>query len=150
MGSGMFYIIEINKTDNFINSCFSLSFDHLKEDHLMSMRESIVKTLKEIKDEYREVETTDKILDLISLVGIVLFFVSALVMSLNNKINPINIAFSIYPLAIAGTATAMRMKLKKITNEEESSRVFREFVTIIGLLTALVLVVIIFTVIIYV
>ncbi|MHA1416632.1 MAG: hypothetical protein ACTSRR_10285, partial [Candidatus Heimdallarchaeaceae archaeon] len=72
----------------------------------MSMRESIVKTLKEIKDEYREVETTDKILDLISLVGIVLFFVSALVMSLNNKINPINIAFSIYPLAIAGTATA--------------------------------------------
>jgi len=150
MGSGMFYIIEINKTDNFINSCFSLSFDHLKEDHLMSMRESIVKTLKEIKDEYREVETTDKILDLISLVGIVLFFVSALVMSLNNKVNPINIAFSIYPLAIAGTATAIRMKLKKITNEEESSKVFREYVTIVGLLTVLVLIVVLITVLIYV
>lgn len=150
MVSGMFSIMEINETDNFINSCFSLSFDHLKEDPLMSMRESIVKTFKEIRDEYREVETADKIFDIISLVGIVLFFVSALLMSLNNKINPINIAFSIYPLAIAGTSTAIRMKLKKITDEEEASKIFKEYVTIIGLLTVLVLIVIIFTVLIYV
>ncbi|MHA1865640.1 MAG: hypothetical protein ACTSWZ_03955 [Candidatus Heimdallarchaeaceae archaeon] len=116
----------------------------------MSMRESIVKTFKEIRDEYREVETADKIFDLISLVGIVLFFVSALLMSLNNKINPINIAFSIYPLAIAGISTAIRMKVKKVTDEEEAAKIFKEYVTIIGFLTVLVLIVIILTILIYI
>ncbi|MHA1399745.1 MAG: hypothetical protein ACTSQE_05325 [Candidatus Heimdallarchaeaceae archaeon] len=114
----------------------------------MNFRENLKQTFRDIKKEYQNIETTDKLLDLISLSGIVLFFISIIFMQINDKVNAINIAFSIYPLAVAGITTAYRMKIREDTKTKIQT-MFKEYLILMITLTVIVILVVILTVIIF-
>ena len=108
----------------------------------MSIRQTIGKTFKTIKDEYGKTEFGDKILDLISIVGAVLFIISFIVIFLGDKaFNAVNIVFMLYPLGLAGIASSFRMK--KRDKPEEAGKMFKEWTWIMGTLTLISVLVII-------
>ena len=114
----------------------------------MSLRENISKTFTGIRTEYKKVEMADKILDLISILGMALFVIALISMNISNKINSINITFTVYPLAIAGISAALRMK-RRDEQKTPPRKLFVEWVTITSGITFIALLVVIISVIIY-
>ena len=107
----------------------------------MSIRQNVVKTIKTVKEEYRKVDFGDKLLDLISIVGIVLFLVSFVSVFLSRVFNAANIVFMLYPLGLAGVAASFRMK--KRDRPEDAEKLFKEWVWIFGTITVISIIVII-------
>jgi len=107
----------------------------------MSIRENLGKTISSAKEEYGKLEFGDKMLDLISIVGAVLFIVSFVSVFLSSKWNVVNIIFIIYPLAVGGIAAALRMKKRE--RPEEAGNIFKEWLWIIGGITLIALIIII-------
>lgn len=107
----------------------------------MSSRQSIGETLRSVRQEMGKVEFSDKILDLISIVGVGLFIVSFISVFVSSKFNAVNIVFMLYPLAVGGLAAAFRMK--KRDKPEEIPKMFREWLIIMGAITVLCILVII-------
>ncbi|MCE7748744.1 MAG: hypothetical protein GPJ51_10120 [Candidatus Heimdallarchaeota archaeon] len=107
----------------------------------MNIRQNVVKTLKTVKEEYGKVDFGDKILDLISIVGIVLFLVSFVSVFLSRIFNAVNIVFILYPLGLAGIAASFRMK--KRDKPEEAEKLFKEWVWIFGTITVISAIIII-------
>lgn len=107
----------------------------------MNIRQNVVKTLKTVKEEYGKVDFGDKILDLISIVGIVLFLVSFVSVFLSRIFNAVNIVFILYPLGLAGIAASFRMK--KRDKPEETGKLFKEWVWIFGTITVISVIIII-------
>jgi len=107
----------------------------------MNIRQNVVKTLKTVKEEYGKVDFGDKILDLISIVGIVLFLVSFVSVFLSRIFNAVNIVFILYPLGLAGIAASFRMK--KRDKPEETEKLFKEWVWIFGTITVISAIIII-------
>jgi len=107
----------------------------------MSIRENIGKTITSAKDEYGKVDFGDKILDLISLVGAVLFIISLISVFVSSKFNAMNIVFILYPLAVGGIAAALRMKKRE--KPEEGGNIFKEWVWIMGGITGISVLIII-------
>ena len=99
----------------------------------MGILQSIGKTFKTIRQEYGKVDLGDKVLDLISVVGAVLFIVAFISVFLNKVFNPVNIVFLLYPLGVAGVAASFRMK--KRDKPEEADKMFKDWVWIMGTLT---------------
>lgn len=113
----------------------------------MSIRETLGETFRSIKKEYKKVDSVDKILDVISLTGLVLFFISLLSVFIGKNFNSLNIPLIIYPLGIGGIATALRMK--KRDNQEDVGSLFKEWLIITGTLTAIIIVILIIALILY-
>ncbi|MCG3260693.1 MAG: hypothetical protein H7644_13155 [Candidatus Heimdallarchaeota archaeon] len=107
----------------------------------MSIRQNVVKTLKTVKEEYGKVDFGDKLLDLISIVGIVLFLASFISVFLSRVFNAVNIVFMLYPLGLAGIAASFRMK--KRDKPEEAEKLFKEWVWIFGTFTVISIIIII-------
>lgn len=107
----------------------------------MNIRQNVVKTLKTVKEEYGKVDFGDKILDLISIVGLVLFLVSFVSVFLSRIFNAVNIVFILYPLGLAGIAASFRMK--KRDKPEEAEKLFKEWVWIFGTITVISAIIII-------
>lgn len=108
----------------------------------MSIRESIGKTFKSAKEDYGKLDLGDKILDFISIAGAVLFLVSFVSVFANSAFNAVNIVFLLYPLAVGGIATALRMKKRE--KPEEAEGLFKEWIWIISVITAISVLIIIF------
>ncbi len=107
----------------------------------MNIRQNVVKTLKTVKEEYGKVDFEDKILDLISIVGIVLFLISFVSVFLSKIFNAVNIVFILYPLGLAGIAASFRMK--KRDKPEEAEKLFKEWVWIFGTITVIGIIIIV-------
>jgi hypothetical protein len=108
----------------------------------MSIRQTIGKTFRTIREEYGKVDLGDRILDLISITGAVLFIVSFVSVYLGNRaFNAVNIVFMLYPLGVAGIASSFRMK--KRDKPEEAGKMFKEWIWIMGTLTFISIIVII-------
>lgn len=113
----------------------------------MSIRETLGETFRSIKKEYKKVDSVDKILDVISLTGLVLFFISLLSVFIGKNFNSLNIPLIIYPLGIGGIATALRMK--KRDNPEDVGSLFKEWLIITSTLTAIIIVILIIALVLY-
>ena len=107
----------------------------------MSIRQTIQETFRGIKEEYSKVEFSDKILDLISIVSLLLFFVSLISVFVSGKFNTINIVFIVYPLIVSGMSIATRMKRRE--KPETTPDLFKEWLWIFGTITVIALIVII-------
>ena len=107
----------------------------------MSSRQSIGETFRSVRQEIKKVEFSDKILDLISIIGVVLFIVSFISVFLTNKFNIVNIVFLLYPLAVGGLAAAFRMKRRD--KPEDTPKMFREWLIIMGVITVIAILMII-------
>ena len=107
----------------------------------MSIRQNIVKTFKTVKEEYGKVDFGDKLLDLISIFGIVLFLAAFISVFLSRVFNAVNIVFMLYPLGLAGIASSFRMK--KRDRPEDAEKLFKEWVWIFGTITVISIIVII-------
>jgi len=107
----------------------------------MSSRQKIGETLRSVRKEIGKFEFSDKILDLISIIGVVLFIISFLSVFLSEKFNIVNIVFMIYPLAVGGLAAAFRMKRRD--KPEETPKMFREWLIVMGSITVIGIIVII-------
>ncbi len=110
----------------------------------MSIRQSIGETVKSAREEYRKIDFGDKILDLISIVGAVLFIISFISVFVSSAFNAVNIVFILYPLAVAGIASSLRMK--KRDKPEEAENIFKEWIWIMGTITAISVIIIIIAV----
>ena len=113
----------------------------------MSIRETLGETFGAIKKEYKKVDTVDKILDVISLTGLVLFFISLISVFIGSDFNSLNIPLILYPLGIGGIATTLRMK--KRDHPEESGSLFKEWLILTSVLTAIIIVIIIVALVLY-
>lgn len=113
----------------------------------MSFRESLRETFSAIRKEYNKVDSVDKILDVISLTGFVLFFIALISVFIGSNFNSLNIPLLLYPLGIGGIATALRMK--KRDNPEESGSLFKEWLIITGALTAIIIAIVIAALVLY-
>ena len=111
---------------------------------MSSMRKNIKNTLSSAKEEYGKLDLGDKILDLISIVGAILFIVAFISVFLSSKWNVINIIFIIYPLAVGGMAAALRMKKRE--KPEEAENLFKEWLFSMGGITFIALIIIILSV----
>ncbi len=108
----------------------------------MSIRQTIGKTFKSIREEYGKTEFGDKILDLISITGAVLFVVSFISVWLGDKaFNAVNIVFMLYPLGLAGIASSFRMKRRD--KPEDTGKMFKEWTWIMGILTLICVIIVI-------
>ncbi len=107
----------------------------------MSIRENIGKTISSVKEEYGKIDFGDKILDLISIVGVVIFLISLVSVFLSARFNAVNIVFLLYPLAVGGVAAALRMKKRE--KPEEAGNIFKEWAWIMGGITAIAIIIII-------
>ncbi|MCE7738850.1 MAG: hypothetical protein GPJ50_05680 [Candidatus Heimdallarchaeota archaeon] len=107
----------------------------------MNIRQNIVKTFKTVKEEYGKVDFGDKLLDLISIVGIVLFLASFISVFLSRVFNTVNVVFMLYPLGLAGIAASFRMKKRE--KPEEAEKLFKEWVWIFGTITVISIIIII-------
>ncbi|MCG3220821.1 MAG: hypothetical protein H7641_05515, partial [Candidatus Heimdallarchaeota archaeon] len=103
--------------------------------------QNIGETLRSVRREIRKFEFSDKVLDLISIIGVVLFMISFISVFLSKKFNIVNIVFMLYPLAVGGLAAAFRMKRRD--KPEETPKMFREWLIIMGSITAIGLIMII-------
>jgi hypothetical protein len=99
----------------------------------MSSRQSIGETLRSVRQEIKKVEFSDKILDLISIVGVALFIISFISVFLSEKFNIVNIVFLLYPLAVGGLAAAFRMKRRD--KPEDTPKMFREWLIVMSIIT---------------
>ncbi len=109
----------------------------------MSFRDNMTKIFQAMKEGYQEVDRTDKILDLISIGGIVLFIISFIFLYVGDKINAINITMTIYPLALGGIAAGLRMK--KRDKPEAADKLLKEWVIITSGMTVVSIITIIIT-----
>ena len=107
----------------------------------MSVRQTIRDTLGNIKKEYGKIEFTDKILDLISIVGFALFIISLVTVYLSGLFNVVNIVFVLYPLLVSGISAATRMRKRE--NPESVPRLLKDWIWIMSTTTAIALIVII-------
>ncbi|MHA1668592.1 MAG: hypothetical protein ACTSUR_08040 [Candidatus Heimdallarchaeaceae archaeon] len=112
----------------------------------MSIKENIGQTFRSIRDEFKQFDRSDKILDIISLTGVILFLISFISVYISGKFNAINIVFILYPMAVAGLAITFRMKKRE--KPETIPTLFKEWVSIFITLTVIVIIVIIITIII--
>ena len=113
----------------------------------MSIRETLRETFSAIKKEYSKVDSADKILDVISITGLILFFISLFSVFIGSNFNSLNIPLLLFPLGIGGIATALRMK--KRDNPEESGSLFKEWLILTGTLTAIIIIIIIIALVLY-
>ncbi len=113
----------------------------------MSIRETIGETFSAIKKEYKKVDSVDKTLDVISLTGLVLFFISLFSVFIGKDFNSLNIPLILYPLGIGGLATALRMK--KRDDPEDISSLFKEWLIITSTFTAMIIVILIIALVLY-
>jgi len=104
-------------------------------------KQSFGDTLRTIGKEIKEFELSDKILDLIAIVGAALFIVSFISVYLSDNFNTINIFFILYPLAVSGLAAAFRTR--KIEKPEDKVKLFKEWLIIMGTITVIGIIVII-------
>ena len=107
----------------------------------MSSRQNIGETLRSIRKEVGQFEFSDKVLDLISIIGVVLFIISFISIFLTDKFNIVNIVFMLYPLAVGGLAAAFRMKRRD--KPEETENMFKEWLIIMGTITVISILIII-------
>jgi hypothetical protein len=107
----------------------------------MSGRQSIGETLRSVRKEMSKFEFSDKILDLISIVGVTLFIISFISIFLTDKFNIVNIVFMLYPLAVGGLAAAFRMKRRD--KPEDTQKMFKEWLIIMGSTTGIGILIII-------
>lgn len=107
----------------------------------MSLRQNLGETFRNIRKEYAKTEFSDKMLDLISIAGVVLFLVAFLSVFISEKFNVVNIVFIIYPLGIAGVSAAFRMR--KRDRPEDNEKLFRDWILIISTFTVIAIIVII-------
>jgi hypothetical protein len=109
----------------------------------MSIRENIGKTISSAREEYGKLDLGDKLLDLISITGAILFLVALISVFVSSKFNSMNIVFIIYPLAVGGIAASLRMKKRE--KPEEAGNIFKEWVWIMSGITVIALLIIILT-----
>ena len=107
----------------------------------MSLRQSIGETFRTIRKEYAKTEFSDKVLDVISISGVVLFLVAFLSVFISEKFNVVNIVFLLYPLGIAGVSASFRMR--KRDRPEDNEKLFRDWIIIISTFTVIALLVVI-------
>ncbi len=107
----------------------------------MSVRQNIRDTLSNIKKEYGKIEFSDKILDLISLTSFALFIVSLVAVFLSGKFNVVNIVFTLYPMVVSGVAAFTRMRKRE--DPSSVTKLFKDWVWIMGTITIIALIVII-------
>lgn len=112
----------------------------------MSFRDNVEKIFQTMKEGYQEVDKTDKILDLISISGVMLFIIAFIFLYVGDKINAINITMTIYPLALGGIAAGLRMK--KRDNPKAADKLLKEWVIITSGMTVVSVITIIVTLII--
>jgi hypothetical protein len=98
-------------------------------------RQSFGETIRTIGKEIKEFEWSDRILDLIAIVGAVLFIISFFSVYLGDNFNSINIFFILYPLAVSGLAAAFRTKI--LEKPEDKAKMFRDWLIIMGAITLL-------------
>lgn len=107
----------------------------------MSTRGNFGDAIRLIRKDYAKTESSDKLLDLISIVGTILFIASFLAVFITEKFNVVNIVFMLYPLGIAGVSAAFRMK--KRDKPEENEKLLREWILIMGTFTGIAILIII-------
>lgn len=107
----------------------------------MSVKQTIRKTFNNIKKEYGKIEFTDKILDLISIIGFVLFIVSLITVYLSGKFNVVNIVFILYPMIISGMAAATRMRKRE--DPASVTKLFKDWIWVMSTITVIAVIVII-------
>ena len=107
----------------------------------MSVRQTIRDTLSNIKKEYKKIEFSDKILDLISITSFALFIVSLLTVFLSGKFNVVNIVFILYPMIVAGVAAFTRMRKRE--DPASVPKLFKDWIWIMGTITVIATIVII-------
>jgi hypothetical protein len=107
----------------------------------MSSRQNIGESFRTIRKEIGKFEFSDKILDLISFIGVALFIISFISVFLTDKFNIVNIVFMLYPLGVGGLAAAFRMKRRD--KPEETPKMFKEWLIIMGTITAISILIII-------
>ncbi|MHA2256319.1 MAG: hypothetical protein ACXAAM_09615 [Candidatus Heimdallarchaeaceae archaeon] len=90
----------------------------------MSSRQNIGESFRSIRKEIGKFEFSDKIS-----------------VFLSDKFNIVNIVFMLYPLAVGGLAAAFRMKRRD--KPEETPKMFREWLIVMGSITAIGIIVII-------
>ena len=108
----------------------------------MSLRQNIGETFRTIRKEYAKTEFNDKLLDLISISGVVLFLIAFFSVFISSKFNVVNIVFMIYPLGLAGVSTSFRMR--KRDRPEENEKLFKDWIWIVSTFTIIAVIVIIF------
>ncbi|MFW9853067.1 MAG: hypothetical protein ACFFDS_08995 [Candidatus Thorarchaeota archaeon] len=113
----------------------------------MSLRQTIEETFKSIKNEFKKFEFSDVVLDLIAIAGFVLFLVALVSVFLASKFNTVNIVFILYPLGVAGSAAAFRMRRRE--KPEETPKLFRDWLIVIGTMTAIAVLIMILAFVIY-
>ena len=104
----------------------------------MSLRQNIGETFRTIRKEYAKTEFSEKILDLISISGVVLFLIAFLAVFFSSKFNVANIIFLLYPLGIAGVSAAFRMR--KRDRPEDNEKLFKDWIWIIGTFTVIAII----------
>jgi len=113
----------------------------------MSLRENLGDTFRSIKKEFKKFEFSDIVLDLIAIAGFVLFLVALISVFLTKRWNTANIVFMLYPLGVAGTAAAFRMRRRE--KPEDTPKLFRDWIITISSMTAIAVIILIFAFVIY-
>ena len=113
----------------------------------MSIRKNIGETFKSIKNEFKKFEFSDIVLDIIAIAGFVLFLVALVSVFLASKFNTVNIVFILYPLGIAGSAAAFRMRRRE--KPEETPKLFKDWLIVVGTMTAIAVLILILAFVIY-
>lgn len=113
----------------------------------MSTRRSFKETIRILYQEYKNVEFSDRILDLISVLGIVFFVISLFSINLFSTFNVINIVFALYPLGLAGIAASFRMKRRD--KPEETEHLFKEWLAVNIILLVIIAFIILIAIILY-
>lgn len=98
----------------------------------------LTKDLSQIKKEWYAEDSTVRLLDLISLFGIMIFGVTFIVVSVMAIIPTLtNMAFMIYPIIISGYTFTLRSKLSNPDVDNKAAR--KEFLGLVSITTLLVL-----------
>lgn len=113
----------------------------------MSLRDNLGSTFRSVKEEFKKFEFSDIVLDLIAIIGFVLFLVALVSVFLSSKFNTVNIIFILYPLGVAGTAAAFRMRRRE--KPEETPKLFKDWIIIIGSMTAIAVLILILAFVLY-
>ena len=112
----------------------------------MSLRGEFANMWETLKEEYKKVEFSDKILDLVSIAGVVLFLAGLVILDLQHQFNVINIIFIMYPLFLSGMTAAFRMKRRD--KPEETPKLLKEWLIIMGVYLVIVFITIILAIVI--
>lgn len=104
----------------------------------MSVQNTLKSDLSDLKQQWKDLDPKIRFLDTMAIVGVVLFVIGFLIISVANvKTTVSNVSMMAYPAIIAGYTHVFRMKISEDSENFEKAR--KDFIKLTAFTTVLVL-----------